>query len=265
MKNKIEDLQYNPDGTIDLKWFNSIPKDDQIMLGGKWTAEQFAVYNSKKTQLRHDEILNPEIEEYIEDCIETALIETEKFGTEEYFLGRNEDGAFMVVAPYYDDFYKQVRHLYLEVDKTGVTENYTYDSVYDEYEYKSIRKEEYQIFYKIYIDGLFSIIKLFEENRQKLDRNTKINEVIWDCYGSVFQIKGYGERGYQARGYYVDGIGFDIRNGIDKIREYPYLEIFDIPENKKHYIITEEAFLKGYEIAKNTLDEIKNFLENLYL
>ena len=76
-----------PDGNIDLKWFNSLSKDDQIMLVGKWTAEQFADYKSKKTQLAPDEILNTDIEEYIEDCLETAL-EEEKFGTEEYFLGK---------------------------------------------------------------------------------------------------------------------------------------------------------------------------------
>ena len=257
-------MQYNPDGTIDLKWFNSLSKDDQIMFGGKWTAEQFAVYKSEKTQLRHDEILNPQIEEYIEDCIETARIENEKFGTEEYFLGSNEDGDFMVVAPYYDEFYNHIRHLFIEVDKTSVTKNFTFDSFYDEYEYKRIKEEEFLIFYNIYEDGLSSIIKLFEENRKILDRNTNINDVIWDHYGSVFQIKGYGERGYQARGYYIDGIGFDIRDGIDKIREYPYLEIFDTPDDEKHYIITEEAFLKGYEIAYKTMLELRILLKDLY-
>ena len=126
MKDKMEDIRYNPDGTIDLKWFNSLSKDDQIMLGGKWTAEQFADYKSKKTQLAPAEILNPEIEEYIQDCIETARIENEKFGTEEYYLGRNEDGAFMVVAPYYDEFYKHVRHLYIDVTKTGISQEFCY-------------------------------------------------------------------------------------------------------------------------------------------
>ena len=81
----MDDMQYFPNGTIDLKWFNSLSKDDWIMLVGKWTAEQFAVYKSKKTQLSPDEFLNTDIEEYIEDCLETALIEKEKFGTEEYF------------------------------------------------------------------------------------------------------------------------------------------------------------------------------------
>ena len=255
-------MKYNPDGTIDLMWFNSLSKDDQIMLVGKWTAEQFADYKSKKTQLAPDEILNTDIEEYIEDCLETAL-EEEKFGTEEYFLGRNENGAFMVVAPYHDDFYNHVRHLYIEVDKTGVSENFTYEDFYEEYEFKRIQEEEYHIFYNIYETGLSSIIKLFEDNRKILDRNTNLNEFIWAHYGSVFQIKGYGVRGYQARGYYVDGIGFDIGDGIDKLKEYPYLKIFDTPEDEKHYIITEEAFLKGYEIAKNTLDEIRDLLEQL--
>ena len=256
-------MQYNPDGTIDLKWYNSLPNDKQIMFGEKWTAEQFADYTSKKSQLTHDEILNPEIEEYIEDCIETARIETEKFGTEEYFLGRNENGAFMVVAPYHDEFYNHVRHIYIEVDKTGVTENYTYDSFYDEYKYKRIKKEEYQNFYNIFDDCLSSVIKLFETDMTILDRNTNLNEVIWAHYGSVFQIKGYGVRGYQARGYYVDGIGFDIGDGIDKLKEYPYLKIFDTPEDEKHYIITEEAFLKGYEIAKDTLIRLRSYIDKL--
>ena len=260
----MDDIQYNTDGTIDLKWYNSLPKDDQIMLGGKWTSEQFADYKSKKTKLEHNETLDIEIEEYIEDCIETARIENEKFGTEEYYLGRNEDGAFMVVAPYYDEFYNHVRHLYIELDNTGVTENYTYDSLYDEYQYKKIKEEEYQNFYNIFDDCLSSVIKLFEADRKILDRNTKLNEVIWDHYGSVFQIKGYGERGYQAIGYYIDGIGFDIRDGIDKIREYPYLKIFDTPDNEKHYIITEEAFLKGYEIACKTMLKLRILLKDLY-
>ena len=57
MKDKMEDIRYNTDGTIDLKWYNSLPKDDQIMFGGKWTAEQFADYKSKKTKLEHNETL----------------------------------------------------------------------------------------------------------------------------------------------------------------------------------------------------------------
>ena len=256
-------MKYNPDGTIDLKWYNLLPKDDQIMLGGKWTAEQFADYKSKKTQLSSAEILNTDIEEYIEDCLETARIEIEKFGTKEYFLGRKEDGAFMVVAPYYDEFYKHFRHLYIELDNTGVTENYTYDSLYDEYQYKKIKEEEYQNFYNIFDDCLSSVIKLLEADMTILDRNTNLNEVIWDHYGSVFQIKGYVERGYQARGYYIDCIGFDIRDGIDKIREYPYLEIFDTPEDKKHYIITEEAFLEGFKLASKTLFIMKKYLNEL--
>ena len=257
-------MQYNPNGTIDLKWFNSLSNDDQIMFGGKWTAEQFAVYKSKKTQLRHDEILNPEIEEYIEDCIENARIEIEKFGTEEYFLGRKEDGTFMVVAPYYDEFYKHVRHLYIKITKTDISQEFSYCIFCKEYEFRKIKEEEYHNFYNIFDDCLSSVIKLFEADRKILDRNTKLNEVIWDHYGSVFQIKGYGERGYQAIGYYIDGIGFDIRDGIDKIREYPYLEIFDTPEDEKHYIITEEAFLKGYEIACKTMLKLRILLKDLY-
>ena len=31
----MDDIPYNPDGTIDLKWYNLLPKDYQIMLGGK--------------------------------------------------------------------------------------------------------------------------------------------------------------------------------------------------------------------------------------
>ena len=75
----MDEMKCFSDGTIDLKWFNSLSKDDQIMLVGKWTAEQFADYKSKKTQLSPAEILNTDIEEYIEDCLETAL-EEERFG-----------------------------------------------------------------------------------------------------------------------------------------------------------------------------------------
>ena len=210
----MEDISYNQDGTIDLKWYNLLPKDDQIMLGGKWTAEQFADYKSKKTQLAPAEILNKDIEEYIEECIETIRIENEKFGTEEYFVGRNEEGSFMVVAPYYDEFYKHVRHLYIEVTKTDISQEFSYCIFCEEYEFRKIKEEEYQNFYNIFDDCLTSVIKLFEADMTILDRNTNLNEVIWGHYGSVFQIKGYGERGYQARGYYVDGIGFDIRDGI---------------------------------------------------
>ena len=80
----------------------------------------------------------------------------------------------------------------------------------------------------------------------------------------MFQIKGYGEKGYYAKEYYVDCVGFDIMDGIDIIKEHPYLEIFDTPEDEKHYIIPEEAFLKGYEIAKNALAELRSFSMNLY-
>ena len=153
--------------------------------------------------------------------------------------------------------------IYIEITKTDISQEFSYCIFCKEYEFRKIKEEEYQNFYNIFDDCLTSVIKLFEADMTILDRNTNLNEVIWDHYGSVFQIKGYGERGYQARGYYVDGIGFDIMDGIDKIREYPYLEIFDTPEDEKHYIITEQAFLKGYEIAKNALTEIRAFLGQL--
>ena len=170
----------------------------------------------------------------------------------------------MVVAPYYDEFYEQVRHLQIEVTKTDISQEFSYCIFCEEYEFKKIKEEEYQNFYNIFDGFLSSVIRLFETDRKILDRNTKLNEVIGDHYGSVFQIKGYGERGYQARGYYIYGIGLDIKDGIDKISEYPYLEIFDTPQDEKHYIIIEEAFLEGYEIACKTMLKLRILLRDLY-
>ena len=147
----MDDIQYNLDGSIDLKWFNSLPKDNQIMFGGKWTAEQFADYNSKKTQLTHDEILNPEVEEYIEDCIETARIENKKFGIDEYFLGRKGKGEFILVGPYYDNYYRRGRHEYIVIEKTSMYIDSTYSFYYYEYKYKHISEEEFQTLSKKFL------------------------------------------------------------------------------------------------------------------
>ena len=267
MKNKIEDLQYNLDGTIDLKWFNSIPKDNQIMLGGKWTAKQFADYKSKKTNLDHNETLDLEIEEYIEDCIEIARIENEKFGTEEYFLGRNESGAFLVVSPYYDEFYNHMRHLYIEVDTTSVTENFTYESFYDEYEYKRIKEAEYQTIFKIFENANSQMYDLLMKDSKILDRKVREDDYIWH-HGGVMKIKAisYEMGKYWSSDYHCEYGCFAIYRPLDSI---PYndgnVSIFEPDEEWPSRLITEEAFLNGYEIGKNALAELRWFIENLYI
>lgn len=260
-------MQYNPDGTPDLKWFNSLPNDNQIMFGGKWTAEQLADYKSKKTQLVQDELLNPEIEVYIEACLETAMIENEKFGTEKYFLGRKDDGTFLVIAPYFDDFYNRIRHLYIEIDETSVTENFTYDTFYDEYECKKIKEEEYQKILEIFEYANSQIYDLLLKDSKILDRKVREGDYIWS-YGGVKRIKAisYEIGKYWSTDYHCEGGSFAIYRPLDSI---PYYEgnvsLFDSNEECPHRLITEEAFEKGYEIGKKALSEIRCYLENFYL
>lgn len=261
----MEDLKYNPDGTVDLKWYNSLPEEGKMILGGKWTAGQLADYRAKKSQLAPNEILDLELEEHIEDCIETDRIENEKFGTKEYFLGRREDGTFMVVAPYYDEFYSRVRHLYMEVEATRVSVNFTYISIDDEYDYKKISEEDYQTLYRKFEDASERICCLLNKDSRILDRQIMEGDYLW-CYGGVMKIKtiSYEKDEYWSADYYCDGGIIDIGDAVEGIPcNKGNLSLFNQTPDCPHLLITEEAFLKGFEIAKNALTEIRNILNHL--
>lgn len=54
-------LQYREDGSTDLVWFNTLSNEDQIILGGFLTEQQWLNYKVKKFELSKEEILGDDI------------------------------------------------------------------------------------------------------------------------------------------------------------------------------------------------------------
>ena len=190
------------------------------------------------------------------------------FNDSDFLIGKNIKHDFLLIAPFFNETNWKVEHQTYEIYDKKIIRSYVLDNNYEEFNFL---KTDFETIDQLFLDLEMienEIYNVFLKECEYLNRGLIQDDIIWTPENEIIRIKSLLS-GTQQFLYDKFMIGFveskmiiDLNFEIDKIGSWGCINA--LQENKT-ILLTEDSYMKGYELANKKIKIIKERLEELYL